>query len=409
MKTRLALVPLFLFACGEPLALESALPADDVETSQDEIADVDQSPVKRQSIGNCWLYATASWAESLHRTASGETVNLSESYWTYWHWFDQIQANPSQSEISTGGYFGVATRIIRNYGFMLEGDFISSEAEVEMSLHQSAALAAMNASLKTGALSTQAARSDRALVRRELDKAWKLNQDVIDAMDAAFGPDVLSTLATGVQLPQDSLIAPAKSLSTVRASRSSVQGQPKLQNVTLAESMKQWNEASYPYYGSPTSKRTYLKRLQRAVHDRQPLIITWFVDFNALDNQGRFAAPPTTPGSQGGHMVVIEDYQINDVPGVGTLKAGELVTDPAILNAALSNQAKIEFIRVKNSWGAYRVDRQFVEGFAGYHDLYMAYLDASIKQCNSKDGRTDTTDCPYTRTPFTSVIFPSGY
>jgi hypothetical protein len=291
---------------------------------------------------------------------------------------------------------------------MLEGDFISTEANAEMSYQQDAALKAINKALKEGALSTWQARRDRALVRKELDKAWSLAQGVRDELDAAFGEDVSSTLVWGGALPDGSLIRSAASFVVAKAKPTSVQGQPTLSNTTLLRALDEWREASWPSW-STTSKRAFLRRMQRAVHDRQPLIVTWFVDFNSLDDQGRFAAPPTTPGRQGGHMVVIEDYQINDVPGFGTLAAGILVEDTAALDAALADSAKVEFIRVKNSWGTYRPDRNFVTGFEGYHDLYMAYLDASIAQCKTKDGDTDTTDCPYTRVPFTSLIFPAGY
>src|SRR4051794_37784412 len=59
-------------------------------TSFDDITQVDQSTVKRQAIGNCWVYATTSWLEALHKGATGEAVNTSESWITYWHWFDQL-------------------------------------------------------------------------------------------------------------------------------------------------------------------------------------------------------------------------------------------------------------------------------------------------------------------------------
>ena len=48
------------------------------------------APVKEQTIGNCWLYASVAWAESLHQIATDETRDLSESYLTYWHWYEQI-------------------------------------------------------------------------------------------------------------------------------------------------------------------------------------------------------------------------------------------------------------------------------------------------------------------------------
>ncbi len=106
-------------------------------------------------------------------------------------------------------------------------------------------------------------------------------------------------------------------------------------------------------------------------------------------------------------MVVVEDYQINDVPGFGTLPAGVLETRPAALEAALSSEASIEFIRVKNSWGSFRPDRQFV--LPGYHDLYLKYLNGPVKKCAERpDGTPDTTRCS-DHVPLWDVVLPAGY
>ncbi len=147
--------------------------------------------------------------------------------------------------------------------------------------------------------------------------------------------------------------------------------------------------------------------MQQAMHDRQPVIVTWIVDFNAQDDLGRFLAPPEDPGSQGGHMVIVDDYQVTDVPGFGTLNAGTVEERSGALTAALDPSAKIEFIRVKNSWGTGRPDPSFVPG--GYHDLYMKYLDGPIKRCTQNAEGTDSTDDCYDDTPLDALIMPPGY
>jgi hypothetical protein len=91
----------------------------------------------------------------------------------------------------------------------------------------------------------------------------------------------------------------------------------------------------------------------------------------------------------------------------GSLKAGELETRPEALEAALSSSAKIEFFRVKNSWGSFRPDRQFV--LPGYHDLYMAYLDGPIKHCTQNESDTGSTDDCYDDTPLNDFVLPAGY
>ena len=78
-------------------------------------------------------------------------------------------------------------------------------------------------------------------------------------------------------------------------------------------------------------------------------------------------------------MTVLEDYQIIDVPGYGTLPAGETITDPEVLEAALSPEATIEFFRIKNSWGmSLSPDPDQGDALKGYYDLWMTYLDADI-------------------------------
>jgi hypothetical protein len=170
---------------------------------------------------------------------------------------------------------------------------------------------------------------------------------------------------------------------------------------TVEDGLAAWRQVSYP--SNETGVRDFDRRWQKALHDNQPVVISWFVDFNALDSQGRFFAPPATPGHQGGHMTVMEDYQA-EVPGVGTFKAGELVRDPAVKAQLLGDDVKIEFIRIKNSWGNYRSDRMFV--LPGYHDLYMTYLRGPIKHC--PETYTNVSEC-YDDVPFNDIVLPPNY
>src|SRR4051794_26969177 len=61
-----------------------------IKRDDDSVTEVPHSAVKDQSTNNCWVYATTGWAESLHLAATGEELDLSESYLTYWFWFEQI-------------------------------------------------------------------------------------------------------------------------------------------------------------------------------------------------------------------------------------------------------------------------------------------------------------------------------
>jgi hypothetical protein len=388
---------------------------DGLGASTDPVTVIDQSKVKRQSIGNCWIYATASWAESLAKSAdpAKRDFNFSESYWTYFHWFDEIANGQifGKPEVQTGGSYSVSSEIITRYGLMSEGDFIREEADVEMSGRQKSALDAINLSLKEGRLSTPEARRNRALVRSELDKAWGLSSSVVAQLDRVFGKSVTRTLdrsarTTGTRVKKATdipvLVPDARTHEQKRVSLQDALGR---RNGFFGRTgASAWQEAFYP--SDSRGRREFQKRVQRAMHDHAPVIISWFVDFNALDADGRFAAPPATPGRQGGHMTVLDDYEIEKVPGFGKLEAGKDAT-PAQLDAALDDRAEIVFLRVKNSWGSFRPDRQFV--VPGYHDLYMKYLNGPVDRCEEKeDGTTDTENCS-PDTPLGDAVLPAGY
>lgn len=372
---------------------------DGVDTNEDDVTDIKNSSVKNQSIGNCWVYATAGWAESLHLTHTAEQLNISESWLSYWHWYEQIAGAPpgqfrlsqlgTKPELSTGGWHGLAVELMRRYGVIDEGKFIPEEAEAARSSRQSSALNAINTSLKSGVLSDPQKRRDRKLVRQELDKAWGLSASTTAMIDQVFGADVSRTMYTdGLSIPVDSGLRYTKEISVGKnISLADAIGLPAgtySQGFLQRKGKYAWNEVNYP--SSATARRDFLRRAQKAMHAGMPIVMTWFVDFAAMDSQNRFVAPPASPGRQGGHMTVLEDYQIKDVPGYGTLEAGVLVTDPKMLEAALAPEAKIEFFRIKNSWGTGLAPNDAGEEFRGYHDLYMDYLNGPLVRCTESNG-----------------------
>lgn len=411
-------------ACGPGEVLVTE--ADDGASFENEapVTWVDQSKVERQSIGNCWIYATTGWAESVNKAATGEAMNLSQSYLTYWHWFDQIVTR-RVGTISTGGSFNTALAIFDRYGMMVEGDFIPTEATAEMSARQAAALDALNLSLKSGVLSDPAKRADRAVVRAELDRVWRLDAEVVRLFNNVFGASVSRTLERSytARRPPSLLRANGARIFVMRPVDVPAQAKQngELVTVTLADVMGTsngwsrsgtlaWREASYP--SSPTSRRALQKRIQRALNDHQPVVMSWFVDFNALARDGSFSLEQLRGGAgrQGGHMVVMHDYEVDGVPGYGTLKAGVNETRPEALEAALSDQATVKFFRVKNSWGTYRPDRWDDAPIPGYHDLYVTYLNGPIKKCGTTPaGETDTSNCTTNTQPWWDVVLPAGY
>jgi hypothetical protein len=390
--------------------------------STDDITSVDQSSVKRQSIGNCWIYAVSGWLEALNKGATGQESNTSESWLTFWHWYEQLANGSVGTEVATGGTYATAAELVNRYGISLTKDFIADEADAEMSERQSTALDAVNAQLKNGGpLKDAVQRRDRAAILSALMSAWQLDPSVQQHITTVFGAGVSMTL-------DKSYVDHAPGSGVIRAgdfpARLVDATTHQAANVTLADAIGQrsgqfgprtgkwaWQGASYP--ADDGGRRQLQIRVQKALADSLPVMISWHVDFNALTLDSHFSLQQLQmlgPGRQGGHMTVLHDYQATNVPGFGTLDAGALAT-PAELQAALSPEAQIVFLRVKNSWGGIRPDRWSHAAIPGYHDLDMAYMNAQITECDETEPGVNPTPamCHGKVTPFQDVTLPAGY
>ena len=393
----------------------------DVGSDSSDVTDVPHTPVERQAIGNCWLYAQASWVESMNLSATGEEFDVSQSYWTYWHWFDELTTGwSSDDEISTGGGQYKSNQIVLDRGVAPEGSFVPSDSSSEMSSTQSRALDTMNEELKNGRLQDSEARRDGKLVRQVLDEAWGLSDEVRAALTQAFGDDGSRSISNGDANIAGTFIIAAEEFPAQYTERVTDPNVGTVKKTSLATAIDEWQEASYP--STDSKRRTFQIRVQRALHDRQPVVITWDVDFNAMEsgnNERRGSFNLTTleaaggPGRQGGHMTVIADYQVM-TEEYGLLAAGVTLDpanpeDQAKLDAALLPSSVIQFWRIKNSWGAFRDDRSSAPGFPGYHDLYMDYMNGPIKFCPSVEGTKTEENCKGTTMPFNDVMLPPGY
>lgn len=400
---------------NSPLSGENSEEPTDVAV--DAVTDLTHSSVKRQSIGNCWIYATVGWIESLRLKASvtaaapmGEQLNISESYITYWHWYKSLMAGEvTGMEIETGGFWGEAGDIIIARGYMSEGDFIPEEANAAQSARQSSALAAINTSIRTGMLSMPANRRNGTIVRAELDRAFGLRPAVIAEMTTAFGADGVRVLSASratlafIKKPADLIVGSARTSTgtTRRLTLTDVFGRANgLWNPDLRSGSYAWRSTNYP--ADTTGRTNFWKRVFRAMNDGHPVIVSWLVDFNALDANGNFTLAQLTtagtPGRQGGHLTVAEDYTVDNVPGFGSLGIGML--SAAQRSAAVNGT--LNFLRIKNSWGTDRPDRA---SHNGYYDLYATYLNGPIAWKTSEMPMASTRP----QAPLDQAILPPGY
>jgi len=419
--TMLALASGAGLGCAAEDGEEGGTAEEEGGASTDDITNGDtaerMTEVKRQSIGNCWLYAVASWAEGMNKRATGEDLNVSESYLTYWHWFEQIANGGSATEISTGGSYAVATGLIDRYGIMKEGDFLPNESSLEMSAAQARAETYINNSLKNGALKERDARRNRETVRAELNKAFGVDASRQERMNRVFGRAVTRTIDRSYLNRRPGYeVFRAKDVVTAIPNATTHQSV----NVTLQDAIgtgSTWSrsgeyahqEIDFPY--SPSGYRAFQQRIQRALHDGAIPVMSWKVDFNALNSESVFSLQelarrgPGINGRQGGHMVVINDYDA--VLADGTKLAAGTDATPAQLEAALATDTKINFFRVKNSWGADRPDRWQNAAVLGYHDLNWDYLVGPIKDC--PEDATNASQCTGNAQVWWDVVLPQGY
>lgn len=396
--------------------------SDSEAPAADDVTGIKNSSIKDQkNTGNCWLYATLAWVESMNlaATGTGTPTDFSPAYLNYWQWYDQItqedlsaRAAESLSDGTTvaagfvtnyGGSWGLAVEYIHRYGLMKLGAFVDNDAATSAA----ARLALRKALATDGSLGTAAARKDKAKVRAALDAAFRLTPEVSAALTAAFGPKGEDTFAKSPQKTSyDSAgIQILRSKDIPVALVRSVNGNAETKQGTLADAIGTNKPGLYPDFGfrvgndawsavivtsmyAPKDIAVLSKRLRRALNASAALPLAFRVDKGNKDERsGAFKGPmlpkdaanPTArPGIGAEHEVLITDYEVTNVPGFGTLRAGETAT-PAQMSAALDDAALVSFFRVKNSWGEEAQADVGQLGTRGYYDLYSDYLFTKVK------------------------------
>ncbi|MCA9586349.1 MAG: hypothetical protein KC657_13415 [Myxococcales bacterium] len=351
-------------------------------TRSDDVTNVSQTPAKDQSIGNCWLYATLGWVESLHLAHSGEELNLSESYLTYLAAFTRITTDEfvfdPRGEWNTGDFFGQGAELVTRYGLMDESAFIASEATLDRSARQERANEAIIRALAPGgALDTKEKRRDPRAVRAVLDAAYALPPEIVDVMTKTFGEDLARTRHDGARLPAEGFHDPAKMVVAKLADGHEVtldEAMGELDPAREVSSVRDRKERRGPYawrrveLEDPGARDEAVLRLKKTLNAGFAVPIDWYPAFDSMRMPaGSFHAP--VRGEGGWHASLAHDYEI-ELPGGRVLAAGTPVTDAALLRETLAPTSTIKFLRMKNSWG-----REIGPlGARGYTDAMWDYL-----------------------------------
>ena len=383
-------------------------PAEDLRaTTEDALVDIPVSSIRDQKeTGNCWLYATTSWVESIELAALREkqpmtTVKapppLSISYFDYWDWYATITQGGVTStvaktiredQLDAGGSWGAAVELIARRGLVRAADFDGGTGIMKDADLTNAALDAMAASLLTGPLATKAARKNGTLVRHELDKAFGLSTAMKNALTTAFGADGARGFDDGTATNTPSIILAADlevlvpragAATTIRPLADAIGKRKSADDPDRRTGAYAWQVASYTHH-SAAATRAYFKRIQLALHAGVAVPVSWFLADNGdPDGIGAYKTVPAVPAGATDsvdHETLITDYEATDVPGFGTLHAGVDAT-AAQRAAALDDAAKIVFFRVKDSYATRVVKKKRVT----MNDLYVDYLTGTVRVC----------------------------
>ncbi len=331
--------------------------------SREKVTSVNHSPVKRQSIGNCWLYAQATWLESMIKVSTGEVVNVSESYWTYWDLYHKLLANEPipEDELNTGGSWSRSRSLIDTYGWVKEEDFIPEEKVLVMSKAQACAEEYIMEQGKEGGTLFDVSKRTPGLIRAELDKGFSCNGKYKFDMNATYERRRLAT---------DTRLIDVKTRE--EQNLSVWMGRWKEVSTSAGNSWGAYEGKKLPTEAELSQYKKIEQRIKAALNDHQPVVMSWFVSFNAADSKGLFnlstLAERGEIGSSGGHMVVLHDYAVTHVPGREDMGEGDMSDE----DKALAMQGDLSYLVVKNSWGADRIDRPWLGN--GYSRLSWDYL-----------------------------------
>jgi hypothetical protein len=365
------------------------------------VAEVPHTSAKKQTIGNCWLYAQAAWLESLYKGARPDQgdINVSESYWLYWYFYDQLvlqddsdqqgRSAAKQGKLMTEGQWEDSVEIIRKHGFMLEGDFLGHERDAEASQTQKHAAEELTRMVEKEKRFTEPQQRTPDNVRKVLNRIFGVDMDRIMAQQTAAGGPIKMPHSTWVRHTHQSV-------------------------VTLTEALDGWESVRFPGGLSSSYTPDTLRQIERnkisvrlrlAINDHLPVQMKFRLDSRYLNREtatfeNRIYSKwvPEMNIVQGIHQVVLADYAVKNIDAkrfgydAGIISFGELDMKyqgeqrSSILNEAATRVFALEAVKFKNSWGSFLPHLGSENGYFFYNWDALA---GQVPVGNMKGGETE--------------------
>jgi hypothetical protein len=369
----------------------SSAPDADVASRRDDVTSVAPPPPVQQSIGNCWVFATNAWIESMSaRPVGAAAVDLSEAYVSFLYWLDQISAPPAPFtrgtlfKLRATGSWGIAADLLTRFGWMPEAKFLDVATTSTFADRHQTAFEAVQHEIDHGVLQTEAARADRRLVAETLFKAWKLDGEVIDDLTKAFGEafdrDLVNGHATiaGTRVHRLDEITVGWGAGGDRVSAQDLFGSlPEGEDpfTGLRDGPYAYSDVKPP--GSEDKVRAYVRRVQKSLNQDLPVVMSETSDDSDLDGTGTYQKPADgiLTDQWYDHAVMVFDLSVMTTR-YGLLAAGTKETRPDAIAASLLDDSQVLALRARNSyWGRY-ADGSIIP-FAGgtaVNDYSLEYL-----------------------------------
>lgn len=359
------------------------LPACHADFTEPRTVELPETPVRRQTINNCWIQTATGWAEALAARGGAEGLRFSPSYLTYRYLEDVLRTGQRAVLDDISGNFLKAALLIKTHGLLREEDFRGPHGEKPPS--DAEAMAHLSRLVAESPLSASE-------VRAALDEAFGVRMELLESK--VLSPKEIVVGKPG-QERSESLEDHLLSWQPETWSLKSPAIEADLRSAFLPQELDGRQQA-------------LLGRMKRALGAGFPLPTAWFADLSALDASGRFSASnwhaAGRPGLQGGHSTLLVDYEAR-LPDGRHVPEGSV--SPELRGEAEMHGSIVAFI-MKNSWGAVPEEESHptyrYRGRFGYSWLEAGYLFAWIPELHPATGSVFRL-----RSGLESVSLPPGY